>query len=293
MNFCLALLDDRITRKKYNSSLMCALMILRVQENEWKNASNYFFILFIMIKINRFMMIQQKLKMSWCNVDESRLDSRDSQSSVSSFEVDEFIEKECLKSVVRMMNRFMMQDSHSFMQWMMNLRMYELKIHFNIINDDHIDWMNDQILYKSIQFNMSDFRNMIHELMKKSHCMLMKDLMFKDVELNSFWIAWWSLRDNSIENTWDWNFIQNVCNQLIDAQSWLFDWIDQNENVKRKFIKSDQELIWNWVKIEKYMHQMMKYQEKLLMLIHVIDEQLARASKLLSVRHSNIIKEEH
>jgi len=37
----------------------------------------------------------------------------------------------------------------------------------------------------------------------------------------------------------------------------------------------------------------MKYREKLLMLIHVIDEQLARASELLSVRHSNIIKGEH
>jgi len=37
----------------------------------------------------------------------------------------------------------------------------------------------------------------------------------------------------------------------------------------------------------------MKYRKKLLMLIHVIDEQLARASKLLSVQHSNIIKEEH
>lgn len=41
------------------------------------------------------------------------------------------------------------------------------------------------------------------------------------------------------------------------------------------------------------MHRVMKYREKLLMLIHVIDEQLARASKLLSVRHSNIIKEKH
>ncbi len=293
LNFCLALLDDCITRKKYNSSLMCTLMILRIQENEWKNASNYSLILFIMIKISWFMMIQQELKMSWRNVDESRLDSRDSQSSVSSFEVNEFIEKECLKSVVRMMNWFMMQDSHNLMQWMMNLRTYELKIHFNIISDDHIDWVNDQILYKSIQFSMSDFRDMIHELMRESHCMLMKDLMFKDVELDSFWIAWWLLRDNSIENTWDWNFIQNVHNQLIDAQSWLFDQINQNENVKRKFIKSDQELIWNQVEIEKYMHQMMKYREKLLMLIHVIDEQLIRASKLLSVRHSNIIKEEH
>jgi len=41
------------------------------------------------------------------------------------------------------------------------------------------------------------------------------------------------------------------------------------------------------------MHQVMKYRKKLLMLIHVIDEQLAQASELLSVQHSNIIKKEH
>lgn len=37
----------------------------------------------------------------------------------------------------------------------------------------------------------------------------------------------------------------------------------------------------------------MKYRKKLLMLIHIIDEQSARASKILNVRHSNIIQEEH
>jgi len=37
----------------------------------------------------------------------------------------------------------------------------------------------------------------------------------------------------------------------------------------------------------------MKYREKLLMLIHVIDGQPARAPELLSIRHSNTIKEEH
>jgi len=201
LNFCLALLDDRITRKKYDSSLMCALTILKVQENEWMNASNYFFILFIMIKISQFMMIQQELKMSQQNFDESRLDSRDSQSSSSSQEVDEFIERECLKYVVKMMNQFMMRDSHSLMQWMLNLRTYELKIHYNIISEDHIDWVKNQILYKSIQFSMSEFRDMIHELMRKIRRMLMKDLIFKDDDFNTLRISWQSLRDNSIENT--------------------------------------------------------------------------------------------
>jgi len=62
------------------------------------------------------MMIQQELKMSQHDVDASRLNSRVSQSSDSSSEVDEFIEKECLIYVVRMTNQFMMQDNHDFMQ---------------------------------------------------------------------------------------------------------------------------------------------------------------------------------
>ena len=223
LNFCLALLDDRITRKKYNSSLMCALMILRVQENEWMNASNYSLILFIMIKISRFMIIQQELKMSQQKLNQRRLVSRDSESSSSSQEVNRFITWECLKFVSEMMNWFIMRDNHSLMQWMLNLRMYKLKIHYNIISEDHIDWVKDQILYKSIQFSMSEFRDMIHELMRKTQRMLMKNLIFEDDNFNTLRISWASLRDNLIENIQSWNFIQNKRNQLeINEEWWLY-----------------------------------------------------------------------
>jgi len=245
LNFDLALLNDHIMRKKYDSSLMCALTMLRIKSNEWMNVSNYSLILFIMIKISRFMMIQQELKMN----DSSRLDSQDSHSSSFSVKEIRIVQSECLKYVAKMMNRFMIRDNHSLMQWMLDLRTYELKIHYNIISEDHIDWMKNQILYKSIQFSMNEFRDMIHELMRESRRMLMKDLIFEDDDFNTLRISWQSLRDNSIENTQGWNFIQNVCNQLIDEQSWLFDRIDQNENVKRKFIKSDRELTWNRVEI--------------------------------------------
>ncbi len=124
------------------------------------------------------------------NFDESRLDSRDSQSSSSSQEVDEFFKRKCLKYIIKMMNWFMMQNNHSFMQWMLNLRMYELKIHYNIISEDHINWMKDQILYKSIQFNMSEFWDMIYELMRETRCMLMKDLIFENDDFNTLRISW-------------------------------------------------------------------------------------------------------
>ncbi len=101
--------------------------------------------------------------------------------------------------------------------------MYKLKIHYNIISEDHIDWVKDQILYKSIQFSMSEFRDMIHELMRKTQRMLMKNLIFEDDNFNTLRISWASLRDNLIENIQSWNFIQNKRNQLeINEEWWLY-----------------------------------------------------------------------
>ncbi len=39
--FCLALLNDHIMRKEYDSSLVCALAVLGVKGNGWMDASNY------------------------------------------------------------------------------------------------------------------------------------------------------------------------------------------------------------------------------------------------------------
>jgi len=289
LNFGLALLNDHIMRKKYDSSLVCALAMLGVKGNGWMDASNYPPILSAMIKISRFMVIQQGLEMN----DSSRPDSQDSHSSSFSVEETRIVQPGCLKYVAKMMNRFMIRDSHSPMQWMLDLRTYGLKIHYNTTSEGHIDWVKDQILYKSIQFSMSEFRGMIHGLVRESRRMLMKDLIFEDDGFNTPRIPWQSLRDNPIENTRGWNFIQDVRNQLIDEQSWLFDRIDQNENVKRKFIKPGRGLTWNRARIEEYMHRVMEYRKKLLVLIHVTDGQPARAPELLSVRHSNTIKGEH
>jgi len=70
---------------------------------------------------------------------------------------------------------------------------------------------------------MSEFQDMIHELMRKMQCMLMKNLIFEDNNFNTFKTPWASLRDNSIENIQSWNFIQNKWNQLkIDEEWWLY-----------------------------------------------------------------------
>lgn len=58
LDFCIALLDHRITRKEYDTPLVCALAVLGVQENGWMDAGNYPPVLFVTIKISRFMVMQ-------------------------------------------------------------------------------------------------------------------------------------------------------------------------------------------------------------------------------------------
>ena len=90
---------------------------------------------------------------------------------------------EILQKIKKMMNRFMIRDNHSSMQWMLNLRTYELKIHYNTTIENHVDWVDDQVLYKQIQFSMIDFRDMMHELIERTKELLMNELLFRKNEV--------------------------------------------------------------------------------------------------------------
>jgi hypothetical protein len=64
LRFCIALLDQHITRKEYDSPLVCALAVLGVKEEGWKGAEQYPPILSAMIKVARFMVVQQGLQLA-------------------------------------------------------------------------------------------------------------------------------------------------------------------------------------------------------------------------------------
>ena len=50
------------------------------------------------------------------------------------------------------------------MEWMLDLRTYGMKIMFSSTTPGYIDWHGDQIMFKDIQFTMSQFRGMVHQL---------------------------------------------------------------------------------------------------------------------------------
>ncbi|KAN0067914.1 hypothetical protein V8E54_013842, partial [Elaphomyces granulatus] len=79
------------------------------------------------------------------------------------------------------MDTFMVRGTHSPMQWMLDLRTYGLKIHYNTTSLGHIEWRGpDELLYKQINFTMGDFRGFVHGLVRDTRRILQEDLLFRN-----------------------------------------------------------------------------------------------------------------
>lgn len=292
LDFCIQLLNQRTTRKEYDSALVCALAVLGVKEGGWKGPEQYPPILSAVIKVARFMVVQKALQISEPFADEefeddSGYDSGDSPPPPG---------KGCLQFVQEMMDHFMVRGSHSPMQWMLDLRTYGLKIHYNTTSPGHVGWKGrDELLYKEMNFTMGQFRGMIHGLRAECRRLLKEDLLVgggqgEDVPA----IPWNELRDNPTNAQAGWNFMQDARTKLpVDGRSWLFDRIGRDEQLRERFMKMEHETGVDRQAVERYMTQVREFREKLLVLAHTTGGQPGRAPEILSVRHSNTIQGGH
>jgi len=293
LTFCIALLDERMTHKEYHSPMVCALAVLGVKIDGWLGPDRYPPILSTVIKISRFMVIQDALETT--DLVESEFSGEDSRPSSSNSDArSREVQQDCLWLVQDAMNRFMVRGSHSPMQWMLDLRTYGLKIHYNTTTEGCIDWVGEQIVYKNIQFIMAELRKMVEELTMKSRQMLFEKLMFVENEQDAPMIPWSALRDNPVNQEQGWNFIRDERNPwLVDGSRWLQDRIQSYPEIQRGFIRSGEQLRWNKPVIRAYMSRVVEFRQRLLALFHIIGGQPARGPEILSVRHSNSSKGQH
>ncbi|OAL42723.1 hypothetical protein IQ07DRAFT_466806, partial [Pyrenochaeta sp. DS3sAY3a] len=226
LEFCVALLNQSITRKEYDSPLVCALAALGVKEDGWKGPEQYPPILSAVIKVSRFMVVQMALEMSEPSVD-NEFDSDSAYDSDESSTPPRPRRKGCLQFVQEMMDKFMVRGSHGPMQWMLDLRTYGLKIHYNTTSQGHVDWVGqDTLLYKDLQFNMAQFRSMVHGLTAECQRLLMDELLFGNSTAAEPvpGIPWDALRDDPTNMTPGWSFLKDKRTQMpVDGGKWLFE----------------------------------------------------------------------
>jgi hypothetical protein len=286
LDFCIELLNQRTGRHEYNSALVCALAVLGVNEDGWKGPDRYPPILSNVIKIARFMVVQEALEIA-CQDDEDEFNNdmkfnlkSEKNSHRSNHPVPvpvstiERINKDCLELVTTMMDSFMIRGSQSPMQWMLDLRTYGMKIHYNTTAIGHIGWHGyDEILYKHIQFNMSQFRCMIHGLVEQCRQMMEEELLFCGRKYGGKQmpkVSWKSIRDNPTNEQSGWNFLKDQRTRMpVDGDTWLWNHMKQDDTIKQQFSRVGSQSGMNQECVRAYMKQVTKFKEKLLILIHI------------------------
>ncbi|KAK4978434.1 hypothetical protein LTR28_005593, partial [Elasticomyces elasticus] len=274
---------------EYDSALVCALAVLGVKEDGWKGAEEYPPVLSAVIKVARFVVVQQALELSEPFEDEEF-------NADSGYDYDGGASpprprrKGCLQFVEDMMDQFMVRGSHGPMQWMLDLRTYGLKIHYSTTSRGHVGWKGyDELLYKDLHFNMAQFRGMIHGLVTESRRMLMEDLLLFDGdhahEVPE--IPWQSLRDNPTDERPGWNFLHDHRTRLpVDGRMWLFDRVGREAVIRDRVLKPGTESGINRPGIESCMAQVAEFREKLLVLMHITAGQPEWHYRMMSSRYS-------
>lgn len=295
LTFCIALLDHTVTRNEYDCALVCALAVLGVKEDGWKGPELYPPVLSSTIKVARFMVVQQALELS-APFDDDEFDS-DSAYESEGGSNPRRRPKGCLEFVQQMMDRFMVRGSHSPMQWMLDLRTYGLKVHYNTTTRGHVEWMGrDELLYKDLHFTMAQFRSMVHGLQAESKRLLTEELLFCSGQAAAQVpaIPWRQLRDNPTDGRPGWNFLQDHRTSMpVDGEKWLFERVGQDAAARERFVRPSTRTGIDRREVERYMDRIVEFREKLVVLMHMTAGQPARATEILSIRHSNTVKGGH
>jgi hypothetical protein len=160
---------------------------------------------------------------------------------------------------------------------MLDLRTYGLKIHYNTTATGHIGWQgHDEILYKNVQFNMSQFRSLVHGLVAECQQIMEEDLLFCGKKYPGEQmpkVPWKSIRDNPTNKQPGWNFLQDQRTKMpVDGQTWLFNHIGQNHAIRQQFLRVGSQSGVNQEGMRAYMAQVVNFQEKLLILMHITGE---------------------
>ncbi|KAI1663164.1 DEAD/DEAH box helicase [Pyrenophora tritici-repentis] len=189
----------------------------------------------------------------------------------------------------------MVRGSHSPMQWMLDLRTYGLKIHYNTTTRGHVEWTNgDELLYKELHFSMAQFRGMVHGLASESRRLLTEELMFGSKAAPVPAVPWESIRDNPTDERPGWNFLKDHRTSMpVNGERWLFERVGKSASIRSRFMKPGTQSGVDRQAVERYMDRVVEFREKLAVLMHMTGGQPARGPELLSVRHSNTVQGGH
>ncbi|KAK1051292.1 hypothetical protein LTR74_016865 [Friedmanniomyces endolithicus] len=193
--FCIELMNQTIHNQEYDMAMVCATAVLGVHaQHGFRDPESYPPILSSIIKVARFMIIQKAEEIAQPTEGDKQYSpcaramhfEPDADSGYDSEEQSPVRRPRghtqhprsqgsivpattSFGWVQQMVRTFMARGTAGPIQWMLDLRTYGLKTHYNTIAIGHVNWKDKHTLkYKNIASTMDKFRGMVHQLVADS-----------------------------------------------------------------------------------------------------------------------------
>ncbi|KAJ6117766.1 hypothetical protein N7512_007491 [Penicillium capsulatum] len=157
-----------------------------------------------------------------------------------------------------MVDTFMVRGTNGPVQWLLDLRIYSMKVFFNTLAEGYIGWKSgDELLYKQIHFTIGDFRGFVYGLVGR-----MRQHFIRDVRTR-----------------WP-----------VDGDEWLMQRVRREPGLRQRFVQPDGQGF-RMHAIDRLFRVVSQFRERLAVAIHISAGQPSRGPKLMSIQHRNSERE--
>jgi hypothetical protein len=292
--FWIAMFDHELKDREFESGIISAAAVLglEVERGGWRSALSYTPVLSAMITTLRALVIYQ------AHSDRRRLIEAETSRGFTEAEARRRAPA-VVDGVDKMVRRFMTIRAFGGritpMDRLLHQRTYGLRIRSTTKAEGMVSWNGDQILVDDKRFDMDGIRTVVHGLVEAVRDRLYAELILTDGDTVPT-VDVGLLADNPVETSEGWSFLNDTRNVFpVDGRRWMLRRLaSEPDGIGARFIDggfadvgSWRDIRWKRRAIKDYFQQVRRFKEELVVLVHLSVGAPARATELLSIRHTN------
>lgn len=203
-----------------------------------------------------------------------------------------------------MRERFLMYGVQAPFGWMVRLRTFGKRIQNTSTSLGYLIWGDDHqsLHYRELQLTMDGPRHFICTQVELAQYELERLFLLDEDESRADVVPELQLHqltDDPVNNQHGWNFLKDKRNRAVlptSGERWMLDRVLASESLWQEFIEvrqADSSVRWRESYVTAYQQWVDQFLRRLLVLIHMTGGQPARATELISIRHSNTPEGRH
>jgi superfamily II DNA helicase RecQ/uncharacterized C2H2 Zn-finger protein len=296
LELCIEFLNHNLTHSEYESVVISALAVMGMRADDgWLGAEDYTPKYSGFIKVARMLVIQQAYLEQQDRMEGlmRRMSEKQARNRVEGmFDI-------VRRKVQRYMTLVTDQSKPTPMDWIYESRSYGFRIRYTTTAEGSIDWEGDRISYQKIKFGMTQLRDMVGGLVEEAKRDLMELMMipkradgeFEEGHIPALRVD--KLEDDCSEDKVGWSFLDDPRNRWsVNGKRWLLDRICKEEGLKDEWERKgakDSENPYRTEAVRAYQQLIERFQEKMLMIFHIVGGQPPRAPEIIGMRYCNTI----